>query len=191
MKSKCLIILWLLIGGLLQSQNTTDSKTLTAAANSPIFNIKVETFSVSYAIVLNGKTIIEQHEDDLDFDRQFKINSAIQQGNNNLDVIIFPQEEGDPYNSIRHLRVILLATEKNTNTITNITDINFNAQALQSGNGLIGHDSNTGFNSIGKIQLNDQKDTILVNEITYKLPDGYDEAIQYSRKLNIPATLLK
>jgi len=164
-------------------------KNMSLLQEKPVFEIKISAFGVKYFVEVNGISVLSELDPDGQVSLTLPINHWMRSGENTIGISAFPNKEKMPFNSRGYVKIDLTVRElsKKGKTYT-VATLHFSGKKDEN-------QSHTGMSSPSGIyastmefQLLESGDINVVDPVD-KPMIGYEGAILFERKINIPSSL--
>lgn len=181
-----LIILFALFAGctgektmITLNDNTVDS----ILYDKPVFTLSVHTFGTRYDVLLNGVMVYDDDSGGGQITTSVPVNHWMKAGQNSLELIVYPDDEGIPVSKNSFINIELLVGNDGTDKQFNIGGFEFTGKSYIDETKMKGYQL-----SVNSFQL-DESGTLIVSDVVREDDTYFDGVVEFSKHLNIPSNL--
>ncbi len=157
--------------------------------NKPIFDIKVESFGVSFYLKVNGVSIMKEMDSFGQISTTLPVNHWMTPGENSIGIIVFPDEEGEKINPNSYVKMELWVQSLGGAAAGHmIASINFSGAGIEKDDAT-SESSSSGTLSSEKGFLKDLNGDVDVKAITTKTTPDFEGVLIFNRELVVPSSL--
>ena len=174
---------------LVTSNYAKGSEPMSLLQNKPFYSVKVSAAGARYSIRVNGVSVIREMNPRGQITTTLPVNHWMRSGENSLEILAFPDEQGEPFRRDFYVNIALLVRDhSDRDKEYTVATLVFDGRKDEDGSHT-SQSSPSGIYASNKDFEPHPSGDVEVFDVTTTPRDDYDGALDVERIINIPSSL--
>lgn len=164
--------------------NHMDNRVNSILNDSPVFTLMIHTIGTRYDIILNGVMVFDDDSGSGQISTSLPVNHWMRSGENTINLVVYPDEEGEPINESSLIEVDLFVHNDG------VDDLQYRIGGFKfSGKEHISKSALSGYRLDAEAFEIDDGGEIIISEVFNKVDTLFEGVHEFSKSLIIPNSL--